>query len=76
MNDAAIIAGLVRQVDGECCVCHCHGESCKMPDGDRCWWVGRLRTLCSAPACQAAYAVRMKQEAKRKRSSGKRGRAA
>ncbi len=44
---------------GTCRHCGCHGENCRMPDGDLCGFTDRTGTVCSAPACQRAEAARL-----------------
>lgn len=43
---------------GMCRHCGCHGDSCSLPDGDRCS-IGERDTVCSAPGCQRAELQRV-----------------
>lgn len=78
--DRAIIRNAVlaaRSVEGECKYCHCHGDSCSLPEGGdaRCTWFNNSRTVCTGPGCIRAHG---KEERKRKLFSSRRpkGRAA
>jgi len=53
-HDAAMLERVLRQVTGECRVCGCHGDSCSLPEGERCVWVDKMRSLCSSPPCLVA----------------------
>lgn len=84
LRDAAVLGRLVRELAGTCSVCGCHGDSCKLEDGDRCCFVNKLRTLCSNPRCVVEadkqrknhkYAVRRAERSARGRRKVK-GRAA
>lgn len=45
---------------GVCRHCGCAGEACTLPDGDKCGWTDRSRTVCNAPGCQRAEAARVR----------------
>lgn len=77
-QDAAVIARLVHALAGECRVCHCHGDNCKLPDGELCCWADPLRTLCNNPACLTAVGKVRRREKFRKQRAGRKskGRAA
>ncbi len=38
-------------LSGTCRYCHCAGDSCGLPNGDRCSWYDDRRTVCNAPSC-------------------------
>ncbi len=50
---------------GRCRYCRCTEDNpCRLPEGDRCCWWDRTRTLCTGPACLTAhYAARKRREA-------------
>lgn len=43
---------------GTCRYCGCHGETCTLPDGEKCAWSDPERTVCTAPGCLRAEAAR------------------
>lgn len=51
-------------IPGTCSVCGCHGDACRLTDGDKCCWVNAARTVCSAPRCQGVYEARKKESAR------------
>ena len=62
-----------RAQAGRCRFCGCEGDSCTLPDGDRCGWLSLERTVCSSPPCLRAHfaqAARHKTKATRKRTPG------
>lgn len=57
MSDAEMLARTLhaaKEMEGECRHCHCHGDSCSLPEGGRCVWMNSFRTVCSGPACLMA----------------------
>ncbi len=40
---------------GTCRFCGCNGDSCNLPSGDKCMWLGPSRTVCTNPACMSAH---------------------
>lgn len=44
---------------GTCRYCGCHGESCSLPDGDRCT-LPSAGTVCNAPGCTRAELARVR----------------
>jgi hypothetical protein len=64
---------LSRASAGRCRFCGCAGDSCRLPDGDRCNWLALDRNVCTSPPClRAHFAVvaRVKARASRKRTPG------
>jgi hypothetical protein len=58
---------------GTCQICGCHGERCKLADGDLCSWFNPERTVCTADACIKEYGRREKKlEAEAERRTKKR----
>jgi len=49
-------------VSGTCRYCGCQGDSCTLPEGEKCVWVNEERTLCSAPGCQRAESTRLRSQ--------------
>lgn len=49
---------------GQCVYCRCTESSpCTLPSGETCAWRDRLRIVCSAPKCLAAYAAECRRRA-------------
>jgi hypothetical protein len=46
-------------VPGTCRHCGCHGESCTLPNGDKCGWTGDC-TVCNRPGCLRAELARVR----------------
>lgn len=57
---------------GVCRHCGCHGESCTLPDGDKCVWADSSRTVCNGASCVIAEAARV-EKARVARPGGKHG---
>ena len=45
---------------GICRYCGCRGESCTLPDGEKCAWKDVDRNVCTAPGCMRADATRLR----------------
>jgi hypothetical protein len=81
-NDKALLERIVlaaKEASGECRVCHCAGDSCALPEGDKCVWINPSRTLCSNPGCVIAASKAERKRVRRLGGSSKRtwkGRAA
>jgi hypothetical protein len=45
---------------GTCRYCGCHGESCSLPNGDKCSWGNGDCTVCNAPGCMRAELARVR----------------
>jgi hypothetical protein len=72
-DDRRILGSLLNALSGECRVCHCHGDECRLEAGEMCCWMDALKTLCSNPKCVAAAHWRRKHEKRdRARAGGKR----
>lgn len=41
-----------------CRYCRCHGETCTLPDGEKCAWSNADCTVCNAPGCLRAELAR------------------
>lgn len=57
-DDRAILGRLLRELEAGSCTCRfcgCHGESCRLDDGDKCCWIDRFRTVCSSKPCTIRY---------------------
>lgn len=72
MNDAAILGRALAQLIGTCRICSCKGDSCRLPDGDRCAFVDSFATLCSNPACIMAAVTQRKQHRRDEREKERR----
>ena len=62
-----------RAPAGRCRFCRCAGDSCRLPDGERCGWLTMERTVCSSPPCLRAHfaqVARHSAKATRKRTPG------
>jgi hypothetical protein len=47
-------------VSGTCRYCRCHGESCSLPNGEKCCWSDAGCTVCNAPGCMRAELARLR----------------
>lgn len=45
---------------GTCRFCRCHGDHCRLPDGDRCVWLDAHRDVCNAPPCVRELSAQQK----------------
>lgn len=57
----ALVGGMLAEEAGECRICHCHGEECRLPNNDLCCWVSKTRRLCNNPACLRAARLERKR---------------
>ncbi len=47
---------------GRCRFCKCtESNACTLPDGDPCSWFAADRTVCTAPACIAAFFIEQRR---------------
>lgn len=52
---------------GTCRYCGCQeSHACTLPDGEACAWFDAERTVCTAPACMAAYFREEERERRRR----------
>lgn len=56
---------------GTCRYCGCHGDSCTLPNGEKCCWSDAGCTVCNAPGCMRAELARVRAAGGHKQQQSK-----